>query len=69
MERYTLLSDWKNQYCQNDYTTHSHLHIQCNPYQVTNDILHGISIKYFKTCMETKRTPNSQSNIEKEKWN
>ena len=36
MERYTLYLEWKNQYCQNDYTSLSNLHIQCNPYQTTN---------------------------------
>ena len=29
-------SAFQNQYCQNDYTTLSNLHIQCNPYQITN---------------------------------
>ena len=32
MERYTMIVDWKNQYCQNDYTTQGNLQIQCNPY-------------------------------------
>ena len=31
MERYTMFLDWKNQYCENDYTTQSDLQIQCNP--------------------------------------
>ena len=25
MEKYTMFMDWKNQYCQNDYTTQSNL--------------------------------------------
>ena len=29
MERYTMLLDWKSQYCQNDYTTQGNLQIQC----------------------------------------
>ena len=33
MERYTMLLDWKNQCCQNDHTTQSHLQIQYNPYE------------------------------------
>ena len=33
MERYTMLLDWKDQYCENDYTIQSNLQIQCNPYQ------------------------------------
>ena len=27
MERYTMFMDWKNQYCQNDYSTQGNLHI------------------------------------------
>ena len=30
--RYTMFLDWKNQYCENDYTTQSNLQIQCYPY-------------------------------------
>ena len=29
MERYNKLLDWKNQYCENDYTTQRNLQIQC----------------------------------------
>ena len=38
MERYTMFLDWNNQYCQNAYTTHGNLQIQCNPNQITNSI-------------------------------
>ena len=55
------------QYCENDYTTQSNLQIQCNPYQTTNDIFHRTRTKNFTICMETRMTPNSQSNLEKEK--
>ena len=37
MERYIMFLDWKNQYCENDYTTQSNLQIQCNPYQITDE--------------------------------
>ena len=68
MEKYTMFLDWKNQYCENDSTTQSNLQIQCNPYQTTNGILHRIRTKNVTICMETQKTPNSQSNLEKEKW-
>ena len=29
------LLDWKNQYCQNDYTTQGNLQIKFHPYQIT----------------------------------
>ena len=67
MERYTMFLDWKNQHCENDYTTQSNLQIQCNPYKTTNDILHRTRARNFTICMETQKTPNSQSNLEKEK--
>ena len=38
MKRRIMLSDRKNQYCENDYATQSNLWIQCDPYQITSDI-------------------------------
>ena len=69
MEKYTMFMDWKNQYCQNGYTTQSNLQIQCNPYQATNSIFHRTRKNNFTICMEIQKTLNSQSNIEKEEWN
>ena len=66
MEKYTGFMDWKNQYCQNDYTTQSNLQIQCNPYQATNGILHRAITNNFTICMEIQKTSNTQSNLEKE---
>ena len=62
-----MFLDWKNQYCQNDYTTLGNLQILWNSYQITKDIFHRTRTVYFKICIETQETPNSQSNIEKEK--
>ena len=45
MERYTMLLDLKNQYCQNDHITQGNLKIQCNPYQITNGSFHKIRTK------------------------
>ena len=67
MKRYTMFLVWKNQHCENDYTTQSNLQIQCNPYQTTNGIFHGTRTKNFTICIETQKTLNSQSNHEKEK--
>ena len=68
MARYTMFLDWENQHCENDSTPQSNLQIQCNPYQMTNGIFHRITTKKFTICMETQKTMNSQSNLEKEKW-
>ena len=67
MERYTMFLDWKSKYCENDYTTQSNLQSQCNPYQITNGIFYGTGTKNLKICMETQKTPNGQSNLEKKK--
>ena len=62
-----MFLDWKNQYCENDYTTQSNLQIQCNPYQITNGILHRTRTKIFTIRMQTQKTLKSRSNLEKEK--
>ena len=68
MKRYTMFLHCKNLYCENDHTTQSNLKIQCNPYQITNGIFHRTGTKNFTICTEIQKTPNSQSNLEKEKW-
>ena len=68
MEKYTMFLDWKKQYCENDYTTQCNLEIQCNPYQITSGIFYGTRPKpNLKICMETQKTPNSQSSLEENK--
>ena len=67
MKRYTIFLDWKNQHCENDSTTQSNLQFQCNPYQNLAGIFHRNRTKIFTICMETQKTLNSQSNLEKEK--
>ena len=63
-----MFLDWRNQHCENDYATQSNVQIQCNPYQTSSGIFHRTRIKSFTICMETQKIPNSQSNLEKEKW-
>ena len=65
MEGYIMFLDRKNQYCENDYTTQNNVQIQCNLYQTTNSIFHKSRTKNLTFCMETQKTPNSQSNLEK----
>jgi len=68
MKRYSMFLGRKKQYCENDYTTKCDLQIQCDPYQITNGIFHRTRTKNFTTHMETQKTLNSQSSLEKEKW-
>ena len=69
MDKHTMFMDWKNQYSENGYITQSNLQIQYNPYQVTNSIFHRTRTSNFTICMEIQKTSNSQSNLEKQKWN
>ena len=39
-----------------------------NPYQITNGVFHRTRTKNSTTHMETQKTPNSQSSLEKEEW-
>ena len=64
-----MFLDWNNQYCENDHTTQSNLQIQCNPYQITSAIFYRTRTKNLKICMETQKTPNSQSGLVGKKLN
>ena len=66
MERYSMFLDRKNQYCENDYITKYNRQMQCEPYQITNGIFQGTGTKIFTVHMETQKTLNSQSNLDKE---
>ena len=65
METYTMFLDWKKQHCENDYITQNNLLIQCNPYRITTGIFHRTRTKNFTICMETQKTPNSQTILRK----
>jgi hypothetical protein len=62
MEGHPMLVDQQNQYCKNDYTTKSNLHVQCNPHQNSNNILHQEIKVNLKVPMEAHKTLNNQSN-------
>ena len=53
--KYTMFLDWKNQHCENDYTTQSNLQIQCNPYQTSNGIFHRTTTKNLQFVWKHKR--------------
>ena len=57
MERYTKFLDWKNQYCENEYTTQSNLQIQCNPYQIAIGIFHRTRTKNFYNLYGNTKDP------------
>ena len=61
-----MFLDWNNHYCKNDYITQSNLQIQRNLYQITKGLFHISRTKNCTLCMETQKTLNSESNLEKE---
>ena len=69
MEGYSMFLGRKNQYSENESTTKCNLQIQCDPYQITNNIFHRTTIKNFTIHMVSQKTPNNQSSLEKEEWN
>ena len=68
MERDSMILGRKNQYWENDYTTKCNLQIQRDPYQTTKGLFHRTRIKNFTIHIETQKTLNSQSSVEKEEW-
>ena len=62
-----MLLGWKNQYCENDYTTKSNLQIQCDPYQIIIGIFHRTrgKKKNLTIHMENTKTLSSQSNLQR----
>ena len=55
--RYTMFTDWKNQYSENEYTTQSNLQIQCNRCQATGDIFHRTRTKKFHNSYGNTKDP------------
>ena len=69
MEKCIMVLDWKNQHSENDSTTQSNLKIHHNPDQTTKGIFHTTRTNNFSVCMETLKTPITQSNLDKQEWN
>ena len=53
----------------NEYTTQGNLQIQQNPYQIMSGLFQRTGTIFFQKFLWKQKIQNSQSNIEKEKWN
>ena len=60
-----MFLDWKNQYCENDYTNQHNLQIQCNPYHNSNGIFHRKRSNNPKIHKENKRPEIAKSILRK----
>ena len=69
MEKYIVFMDQKNQYCEKIVYYPKQSIDSMQSYQSTKGIFHRSGINNFTICMETQKTSNHQSNLEKKEWN
>ena len=69
MKRYTIFLDWKSQYSENDLYLKQSINSMQSLLNYLQYFFHKTRTNNFIICMETQKTPKSQSNLEKEEWN
>ena len=63
----TMFLDWKNHYCENDYIAQSNYRFNVIPIKLPMAFFTELEQKNLKICMETQKTPDSQSSLEGKK--
>ena len=66
MERYSMFVGRKNQYCENGYSTKAICRFNAIPIKLPMAFFNRTRTKNFTIHMETQKTLNSQSSLEKE---
>ena len=60
-----MLLGWKNQHCENDSTTQSNLHVQCNPYQIPMAFFTELEQKISQFVWKHKRPLGAKAILRK----
>ena len=58
MDIFQIFLGWKNQYCENEYTTKGNLQSQHDPYLITDGIFHRTRTKKFHSSYGNTKDPD-----------